>query len=414
MQELVLELKSFVRRALGVPDPWKRFRDFQKRIHPGTWARQEGVCQWLEQMAADGREPNHEQSADPVVRCGLELRERVLGEFKDRYALRADLRVLLRDHSFAVAPGGHSLFRNLADGLRWLGVPVAWWAPKQELGAALGAFRPTVFLADDPEDYVAERYLDHLAMDALTAHRKNQPFKLGLIASPYSKDPAALDARLRHARRLGVDFYYCFQAKAFSANVHAPYRRHGYCVLSLEFGANPLVYYPVPAVRDLDFAFLGSAHFEKWEQYCRYFDGILASAPGFIVGPAWDGSARAHLPEAWHRFLYARAKVGLNLHVPFQLEAASELNERTYNLAASGTPQLIDAPKLLLERFTPDSLYAADSPQEYLALFQRILARPEEAQTRALRALEQVLARHTIFHRADAFLEELTDQVLRR
>jgi hypothetical protein len=412
MQQLVLELKSFVRKALGIPDPWKRLREFQRRIHPKTWSGQEAVLRWVKARAADPARGDAEESDDPVVLRGRELRTRVLAEFRGRFAARTDHRVLLLLYSFGVAPAAYSLFRNLADALEWLGVPAAWWEPKQDLGPVLDAFRPTVFLANDPADYAPERYLDYIDWRVLDDYRKANALKLGLVAGPYPQAPAVLDARLRHARRLGVDFYFSFQAPAFVAEFHAPYRRHGFHVCSLEFGANPLVYYPVPAPRDLPFVFLGSAHYEKLDQYRLYFGDLLASVPGFIAGPGWRGTAREQLPEPWHRFLYARAKVGLNLHVPFQLEAATELNERAYNLAASGTPQLTDAPKLLPERFTPDSLYVASTPREYRELFGRILARPEEARERALRALEQALTRHTVFHRADAFLHDLTDNVL--
>jgi hypothetical protein len=413
MAQMLLELKSLVRRVLGIPDPWKKFRRFQARIHPETWSRQEAVVHWLEKATASP--PTEEQGADPVVRRGQELKREVLSRFQGRYAGRTDLRVLLLGYSFGVAPAGWSLFRNLADGLRWSGVAVAFWEPADDLARVLEAFRPTVFLANDPEEYEPQRYLDYLDWRALAAYRKENTLKLGLVANPYPKAPAALTARLRHARRLGVDFYYSFQAPSFIAERYAGYQREGYSVCSLEFGANPLVYYPVAGVeRDLPFVFLGSAHFEKWDRYCDYFQDILAIVPGVIVGPGWKHALRQQLPEAQHRYLYARARVGLNLHVPFQIAASSELNERTYNLAAAGVPQLVDNPPLLPERFTPDCFYVASSSAEYAALFRRLLERPEEARARALSALEQVFARHTIFHRVEAFVGELTDRVLSR
>ena len=95
-----------------------------------------------------------------------------------------------------------------------------------------------------------------------------------------------------------------------------------------------------------------------------------------------------------------------------RIEEASELNERAYALAACGVPQLMDAPKLLPERFGPRSVYAASTPREYEAHFLRILREPEEARERALNALEDVFARHTVLHRAEAFLCDVADKVL--
>jgi spore maturation protein CgeB len=104
----------------------------------------------------------------------------------------------------------------------------------------------------------------------------------------------------------------------------------------------------------------------------------------------------------------ARAKVALNLHIQNQIDWPSELNERTYNLAACGVPQLIDAPKLLFKRFQPDSFFVASSPAEYQKYFRFALNDPKEGQRRALQAQREVFEKHTIFHRAEAFIEAMS------
>lgn len=128
-----------------------------------------------------------------------------------------------------------------------------------------------------------------------------------------------------------------------------------------------------------------------------------------ISRPFWPQAARARVDEPLHRYLYARAKVGLNLHVPFQLNDATELNERAYNLAACGVPQLMDNPKSLPERFRPESVYVGATPAECRQQFERMLKRPEEARERALNALEDVYAGHTIFHRANTIMSQLNE-----
>ena len=217
---------------------------------------------------------------------------------------------------------------------------------------------------------------------------------------------APLGGRLRWARSNGIDFFYSFRAPEF-LNSHEgfnAFRSEGYPLFSLEFGANPLRYYPVPGVvRNVDYIFMGSGNYRA---YLTLFPDIITRYHGFIAGKGWLGAG--WVSSACHRYLYARARVGLNLHGTFQLADCCELSERTYILAACGIPQLVDNPKLLPLRFTPDSLFSASTPEEYLALFKEILASPGEAQKRALKAQDQVFARHTTLHRSDDFLQHLS------
>lgn len=417
MASLVTRLKSLARRALGIPDPWGDFRRLLRAIHPATWVGQHAVYEWLDRLldqVADG-EPAEAfaTSPDPVVRRGWELRKRVLVEFRGKFAgFTGTPRVLVFTPDYNATAAGYSLFRNLVEGFEFIGVPARSWHQGEPLGPILWEFAPSVLLANDPELYDPARYLENFDWDAMREYRRSREMRIGLVASPYPKDPTVWAPRLAHARRLGVEFFYAFQAPGFVARHHRVYRDHGFPVLSLEFGANPLTYYPVPDVdRDLGYVFLGSAHSEKWEQYYRFFRVVAASEPGLIAGPYWPQAARSRIPEPLHRYLYARAKVGLNLHVQFQLAEATELNERAYNLAACGVPQLTDAPKLLPERFRPRSVWIGVTPAEYRDQYFRILAWPEEARERVLSALEDVFTRHTIFHRAAEFVDQLASVV---
>ena len=108
------------------------------------------------------------------------------------------------------------------------------------------------------------------------------------------------------------------------------------------------------------------------------------------------------------RYLYARAKVGLNLHLEEQLDWANELNERTYILAACGVPQLLDDPALLPSRFDKNGLFIADSPAEYTELFEYILNHPDKAKQKTLLAQREVFEKHTWFHRAEKLVSDLS------
>jgi hypothetical protein len=89
------------------------------------------------------------------------------------------------------------------------------------------------------------------------------------------------------------------------------------------------------------------------------------------------------------------------------LDSACELNERCYNLAACGTPQVVDRPPLLAARFRPDSLFVGATPGEYREAFEAALSDPAGSAARGLRSLEDVCAGHTVLHRADSFVRQL-------
>ena len=212
-----------------------------------------------------------------------------------------------------------------------------------------------------------------------------------------------------HFEELWIDFYYNFGAPEYLKE-REDFRRffeEGYQIHSIEFGANPLLYFPVDGIdRDIPFVFLGSSNADKHKRYIEWFGQIFKEHPGFINGPGWKGMSSS-IKMNLNRFIYARAKVGINLHVEDQVSWANELNERTYTLAACGVPQLIDNPKLLLDRFSEGAMFQASSPKEYLNLFHHILASPEEAQKRAILSLEEVYNKHTTFHRAEGFIKQL-------
>jgi hypothetical protein len=387
--------------------PARRFRRFEAAVNPGTWSRHDELLEWAEAKLAD-RDVHesiarYDQSPDPIVRQGFELKQQVLQQFRNRYGQASDPRILVHVPPPNVSSAYSSLSVNVVDGLRFLGInalELGWTDATAEI---LERFRPTILLTTDHPGYLMQ--IDWAAVDT---YRKARTLKVGLNASLEEYGNTPLASRLEWAREHAVDFYFSFKTPEYVIRRYQAILEKGYDVLSLEFGANPLLYYPVPGIaRDINYVFLGSTNPDKWPRYYAYFAAIWKRYPGYIDGPWWSSIARFGRPDTY-RYLCARAKVALNLHIQNQIDWAGELNERLYNLAACGVPQLVDAPRLLSSRFQPDSFFVAQTPTEYEALFRRILRDPEEAELRALQAQREVLERHTIFHRLEHFLGELS------
>jgi spore maturation protein CgeB len=235
---------------------------------------------------------------------------------------------------------------------------------------------------------------------------------VGLTASLEEYGNTSLSSRLSWAKKNQIDFYYSFRSIEYfsSREEYSPFFSEGFEIYPIEFGANPLIYYPVYSdVKDCDFVFLASSNQDKQQRYSDWLQPLLRKYSGFLDGPGWS-KINQYADRQVHRYIYSRAKVGINLHIDDSVDWASELNERTYILAACGVPQLIDNPKLLNQRFSRNSMFQADTPKEYYDLFKHIINSPEEAGFKALSALEEVYKKHTTFHRADAFLRNFINK----
>ena len=383
--------------------PLHRFKRFEASFHPETWARHEELLAWAEAQAASAiPEETDNDSPEPLVRQGRELVQSLLRQFKDRCQRFEQLRILVQVPPPTVSSAHSSLGANFIQSFRFLGIAAQELGWQSDTRRTLEEFQPSVLLTVDHAGYLSQ-----IDWEAIRDYRRHEILRVGLNAALQEYGNTRLAGRLEWAKRHEIDFYYTFKSPEYVEKRYGEILERGFSIFYLEFGANPLVYYPVPGIRrDLNYVFLGSTNPDKWARYYSYFGPILKSCPGYIDGPWWQSIPRFGGAET-HRYLCARAKVALNLHIPNQINWASELNERTYNLAACGVPQLIDNPKLLSSRFSADSFFVARTPEEYQASFERILSEPREGERRALQAQREVFAKYTVFHGAERFVEQL-------
>lgn len=382
------------------------FRRMERRIHPETLSRHQEILDWAEGMGSvEVQGVDSHESGDPIQVQGNLLRAEALKLFKDRHAEGLKhLRFLIHTPPSLASPGGYSAFNNLLEGLSYLGIKCRALNWEESIESVLEEFRPTIFLSSDNHSY-----LSRINWDSVRKFRLENPLKIGLTASLEEYGNSPLKERLAWGKKNRIDFYFSFRSPEYvrSRAEYAPFFSEGYSVFSVEFGANPLLYFPVAGVqKDLDYVFLASNNPDKWARYVEFLPDILRGNVGFLDGPGWKFSEKWLSPKG-HRFAYARARVGINLHIDDSVQWASELNERTYILAACGVPQVVDAALLLSSRFDKKSLFIAESPSDYKRLFEQALRDPLEATARALRAQKEVYSRHTSFHRAENFAESV-------
>ena len=383
-----------------------KFRLFEQKIFKETWSKHEEILSWAEEMVLQSNDALKKEAnltQDSIVLKALELREKTIKQFQDKYANQT-LRSLVHVPSQKSSPGGYSLFKNLVESLNFIGIETHMLMVGESVETVLESFRPTVLLSSDHSDYSST-----LNWNAIQEYKTQFPLQVGLTASIEAYGNTPLIPRLEWAKNVGIDFYYSFRSQDYLTQRpdYKPFFDFGYKILSVEFGANILTYYPVANIeKDLEYVFLASSNSDKRKRYFDWLPKIIYKYHGFIDGPGWHIVPR-WAPQETHKFLYARGKIGINLHIDDSIAWASELNERTYILAACGIPQLVDNAKLLPKRFCDTSLFCAQNPKEYIELFEYMLHNPEECQKRALLALDEVYAKHTTFHRAEDFILQL-------
>lgn len=109
--------------------------------------------------------------------------------------------------------------------------------------------------------------------------------------------------------------------------------------------------------------------------------------------------------------IYARHRLAINIHAKV---VRGGTNMRSFECAAYGIPQLVEARPGIEEYFTPDEeLLLFTTETEMLACIESLLASPEKAASLASRARARALREHTYCHRAMALLKhQLPDAVL--
>ena len=402
-------IKQLIRRASGRLRN-AEFRAFERAIHADTIKHRNEILRWASGRGANfadfEREESYKASSSPIVKQSHALSQHIRDEFIGKYSACNNVRVLVHVPPPGLSPGGFSLFNNLIQSLRYIGISARALDWDDSLGQVLKEFKPSVLLTSD-----AALYLERIQWKDVDRYRTSSRLLIGLTASIEEYGNTPLQGRLEWAKMRGVNFFYSFRAKEYveSREAYRAFHEHGYKIISMEFGANPLIHYSVPLIeRDLDFSFLGSINPEKWQRYIAYLKPIFSKYSGFIDGPGWSFAKDFNFKPERDRYIYARTKVGLNLHIDNQISWPCELNERTYMLAACGVPQLVDRPGLISARFSEDSLFIADDPKQYEEIFIHILRNPGEAQQRALKAQREVLASHTTFHRAETLVRALS------
>lgn len=369
------------------------FHFFEQKINPSTVSNQHMLIQWAKDNF-DSAIYNHDLNEDVEIK---KIKTKYFNYFKSKKLI-----FFIQLPTALESPGVFSLFANLIETLQYMGIQAFPFNRFTDLRHLFTLHTPNIILSSSDRMYIKD-----WDWETLNVLKKKHSFTIGLAAT-IDDDGVnfPLAERLPLAKKNKVDFYFSWRNKDFInyCEGYKPYRDFNYQIFSLPLGANLLKFQPINLniERDLDYIFLGS--FNQM-QYIKYFSNIFRNFNGFIGGIGWNRFS--WIDNQLHAWLYARAKVGLNIHGNVQRQWASDVTERTYILAMAGVPQITDNPPLLQSIFGPNEVFVAGSPKEYDALFEYILKNPDLASNYADRAKKRILSSHTTFHRAENFVNDL-------
>lgn len=390
------------------------FNSFQKIINKTTWDTHDSIFNWAEtSLKKVNTIEDYEKSTNPeqnTQKMGYLLKKEIEERYLNLYEPKKHIRILIHLPPSNMSPGGNSLFSNMIESLNFIGISTKGYQWYDNLNQILTEFKPTIFLTSDHYSY-----LNRIDWDTISKYKQKFGLKIGLTASLEEQGNTPLADRLKWAKKTNVDFYYSFQNPQYlkEREAYKPIFNESYSIYSIEFGVNPLHYYPLPAPqKDLNYVFLASSNPDKWNRYFKYLPRIFTKYSGFINGPGWRNDNKLPFNSDRDRYIYSRGKIGINLHIDESINYPCELNERTYMLAACGIPQLVDNPKLISTYFNKDCCFIGETPEEYFELFEYILDNPDDANKRALNSIKQVFMNYTTFHRTESFVLQLSKDLI--
>ena len=371
-----------------------RFNEFEHKIWCDKIKYEKNITRANDLIAYAPRLSDIVQEYEPIVRLSRELQHNLREEFFNTY-IEENMCVLVQIPPANESPAGNSLYTNWLEGLRYIGIKAEPIYFADDTKTVFERINPDVILSCNEE-----QYLSKLDWEYIKRYRSRHDLVVGLSVS-------LSDDAVEKAINLGTDFCFTYDDLKYTKNIYEGIARK-IPLLSVPFSVNPMIYYPLPGVeKTLEFIFLASVNMDKWNRYIDYLSNIVQRGNSMLLGPGWRHYKINDINPHRDRALYAMSKVGLNLHLDFQIASKNHLNERTYQLAACGVPQVIDNPALLNEHFEGKCFFVSKSPEEYEHNFKYALEDRDEAIKRAMKAMKEVYKKHTVFQRMKKLIDDI-------
>lgn len=389
------EFNYYIKKLLGRKNDAWYFDNLEKSFKKTHRRNSIDLIKWSDN-AAEKNEIGFINN--PLYDLANTLREELFNSHRNLYK-EENLKIAIHLPPEHLSAGGNSWLRNFGTALTFMGIDVFYFWENIDIEK----LRSANILLGIGSSHITK----HLDWDIINEVQKSGKLKVFLQASIDVLNEEAIDIYLEAYLKYRVDGFYSFHAYSFleTSALYSRIKTHGLHLFSIQFSANPISHFPSKYIKqDFDFIFLGSSNYDKALRYSQYFLEPFKKLNGIVAGPGWGWFKNFNIIPERDKYLYSRAKVALNLHIPSQIECASELNERAYILAAVGITQITDRPALLEKNYNKIG-FVANTPEEYYQQILFALENPKICFEISKNAMEETYNNHTTFHRVIDFIE---------
>lgn len=349
---------------------------------------------------------------EEIATHGLQIISEVKRKYADRYSDRDDLRFLFN----MISPEGgaqHFYFLDLAQCLQHAGVKVhLHTASAENLEQVLSDFRPNVFITGDGpsitqtlDTEALARYKERHGLARLFVPYYSSPLPKAGKASP-SKESSQRMSLHRNGRL--ADAFICYFEDVFWDVFCEARNNTGLDYFSVPFAANPLRHYPTRVGRDLDWA-IATANTDLGDRAkltLEYMSRIIRKYHGAIVGYRW-GKGIGSVPADQIAEFFSRARISPNIAAKSNVRYHLDCGAKVHELSAMGIFQLASEMQVLRKYYSADEIVAVRNPDEFNALFDYFVHKPEVRLMYVKNSLRRTLAENTYFHRIEKLIEVL-------
>jgi hypothetical protein len=345
------------------------------------------------------------EPAEPsIVRLGERLRQAALAEYRGRFATTKWRFLLCTPPSIAA----EVWFADLESGMRHAGVPVRRLPAFATVDAALlDEFRPTVVVALDQEPALAS-----IDLSALRDYKRTHGcLRLFVATRDDIFAPGALSAEERRRLQRAIDgdgadaFMSLYEPECFQ-RAHRAWLDAGFRCVSVPQSGNPLEDYPHAVDRVHDYFYASVCTPDRLRATWNELRPIVWHHRGDWAGEGWGfGGGPVSFAEMPSR--YGASRIALAPLLPSLRCDAFELTHRVFEAAACGAFQITSLSPVTRRFFSERALVGARDGKELAQLFEHYVVLRDERDRIAERALVELYAGHTVFHRIEALLAGL-------
>ena len=358
-------------------------------------------------MYARGRRRRSEpEAAEPsIIRLGERLRQTALGENRGRFSVTEWRFLLCTPPSIAA----EVWFSDLESAMRHMGIPVKRLPALATVDAALlDDFRPNVVVALDQAPALAS-----IDLASLREHKRtNGCLRLFIPTRDDLFAPSnALSAEESRRLKQAIDgdsadaFMSLYEPESFP-RLFGAWADAGFQYLSVPQSGNPLEDSPRDVERVHDYFYASICTPARLRATWDELRPIVWRYRGDWAGEGWGFGGRA-VSFAEIPARYGASRVALAPLLPSLRRDALELTHRVFEAAACGAFQITSLSPIAGRYFSERALVCARDGREMVRLFEHYVSRHDERNRIAERALEELYAEHTVFHRIEALLAAL-------